>query len=67
MKPLTKKELVDLLAYITILVHNQDTSGISMEQFEKLLDSIKKAFNGDEKKAIAFVKARALKLIERID
>ncbi|ALA47906.1 hypothetical protein ABE137_12105 [Brevibacillus laterosporus] len=67
MKPLSKKELVDLLAYITILVHNRDTEGISIEQLEKALSCIREAFKDDEKKAIAFVKGRVLKLLERIN
>lgn len=64
---MTKKELVDLMAYVFILAHNNQANDVITEQqFDKLMQACKDSFGGDEAKAINFIKTRASKLVGKL-
>jgi hypothetical protein len=68
---MTKKELMDLLSYISLYAIGKDKEDvdelITEEQADKLMKSIIQAFDQDEKKAINFLRNRIKQLVEKLD
>lgn len=68
MSKMTKKQVIDLMSYAFILVHNNQIEGVmTKEQVAKMMEVCKELFNDNEQNAISFIKGKVEKLIDRLD
>ena len=62
-KKMTKKKITDMVAYATLLVHNNDIESVlSAEESDSMMKMLKDTFDGDEKKALKFIRDKVVKL-----
>lgn len=67
-KKLTKKKITDMVAYVTILVHNDKIGDvITQEQIDKMMKHFSDLFAGDEEKALGFIKEKVKKFVEELE
>lgn len=60
---MTKKKITDMVAYATLLVHNNDIESVlSAEESDSMMKMLKDTFDGDEKKALKFIRDKVVKL-----
>lgn len=62
-KKMTKKKITDMVAYTTLLIHNNDISDtLSDEDIDNMMKLLKETYDGDESKALKFIKDKVTKL-----
>lgn len=62
-KKMTKKKITDMVAYATLLIHNNDISDtLSDEDIDNMMKLLKETYDGDESKALKFIKDKVTKL-----
>lgn len=67
-RKMTKKKIMDLVAYSTLLIHNNKIDGVmTTEQLEEMIKLMKKKFKDNEDDALDFIKNNVLNLTKELD
>jgi hypothetical protein len=65
---MTKKKIVDLVAYAVLLIHNNKIEEVMTdEQIDFMMQTLTKMFDNDEEKAIRFIQNKVESLVKDLE
>jgi hypothetical protein len=65
---MTKKKIVDLVAYAILLIHNNEVNEVMTdEQIDLMMQTLIKMFNNNEEEALNFIKGHVKRLLKDLE